>query len=100
MDHFEKSKLENIDLIISCGDLEPTYLFFPCNLYVGPVVYVHGNHDTKYDKIPPEGCTCIDDKIFVYKGIRILGLGALCVTSLGISVYGKGYAKTDRKALV
>nr|MDE7299086.1 metallophosphoesterase [Lachnospiraceae bacterium] len=23
----------------------------------------------------PEGCTCIEDKIFVYKGVRILGLG-------------------------
>lgn len=74
-DHFEKSKLENIDLIISCGDLEPTYLSFLATFTSAPVVYVHGNHDTKYDKIPPEGCTCIDDKIFVYKGIRILGLG-------------------------
>ena len=74
-DHFEKSKLENIDLIISCGDLEPTYLSFLATFTSAPVVYVHGNHDTKYDKIQPEGCTCIDDKIFVYKGIRILGLG-------------------------
>ena len=27
-DFFEKSKLEGIDLIISCGDLEPSYLSF------------------------------------------------------------------------
>ncbi len=25
-DYFEKSKLEGIDLIISCGDLDPRYL--------------------------------------------------------------------------
>ena len=74
-DYFEKSKLEGIDLIISCGDLDPRYLSFLATFTSAPVVYVHGNHDTKYDKIPPEGCTCIDDKIFVYKGIRILGLG-------------------------
>ena len=27
-DYFEKSKLEGIDLIISCGDLDPYYLSF------------------------------------------------------------------------
>ena len=27
-DYFEKSKVEGIDLIISCGDLDPRYLSF------------------------------------------------------------------------
>lgn len=74
-DHFEKSKLEGIDLIISCGDLHPHYLSFLATFTSAPVLYVHGNHDVKYEQIPPDGCICIDDKIFVYKGIRILGLG-------------------------
>lgn len=74
-DYFEKSKLEGIDLIISCGDLDPRYLSFLATFTSAPVLYVHGNHDVKYEKIPPEGCTCIEDKIYVYKGIRILGLG-------------------------
>lgn len=74
-DHFEKSKLEGIDLIISCGDLHPHYLSFLATFTTAPVLYVHGNHDTKYERIPPDGCTCIDDDIFVYEGIRILGLG-------------------------
>ena len=26
-------------------------------------------------KTPPEGCICIEDDVFVYEGIRILGLG-------------------------
>ena len=34
-----------------------------------------GNHDEKYDRIPPEGCICIDDKIYEFEGLRILGLG-------------------------
>ena len=42
-----------------------------CLLYTS----VHGNHDEKYDQTPPEGCICIDDKIYVHEGIRILGLG-------------------------
>ena len=40
-----------------------------------PVLYVHGNHDDKYERIPPEGCICIDDRIYVHEGVRILGLG-------------------------
>lgn len=74
-DYFEKSKLEGIDLIISCGDLEPTYLSFLATFTSAPVIYVHGNHDEKYKKVEPEGCICIEDDIFVYKGVRILGLG-------------------------
>lgn len=74
-DHFEKSKLEGVDLIISCGDLDPRYLSFLVTLSSAPVLYVHGNHDTKYSRIPPEGCICIEDTVYVYNGIRILGLG-------------------------
>ena len=74
-DHFEKSKLQGIDLIISCGDLDPHYLSFLATFTSAPVLYVCGNHDDKYAQIPPEGCICFDDQIYVYKGVRILGLG-------------------------
>lgn len=74
-DYFEKSKLEGVDLIISCGDLDPRYLSFLTTFTSAPVLYVHGNHDGKYEEIPPEGCICIEDKIYVHEGIRILGLG-------------------------
>ena len=42
-DYFEKSKLEGIDLIISCGDLNPKYLSFLATFTNAPVIYVHGN---------------------------------------------------------
>ena len=74
-DFFEKSKVKDIDLIISCGDLKPSYLSFLVTLANVPVLYVHGNHDGRYERTPPEGCTCIEDDIFVYNGVRILGLG-------------------------
>ena len=74
-DYFDKSKIEGIDLISSCGDLNPHYLSFLVTLSSVPVLYVHGNHDGKYENIPPEGCTCIDDEIYVHNGVRILGLG-------------------------
>ena len=63
-DFFEKSKLEGIDLIISCGDLDPRYLSFLATFTSAPVLYVHGNHDDKYERIPPDGCICIDDTIY------------------------------------
>lgn len=74
-DFYEKGMLDGIDLIISCGDLDPRYLSFLVTMANVPVLYVHGNHDKKYERIPPEGCICIEDDIFVYNGIRILGLG-------------------------
>lgn len=74
-DFFEKSKLEGIDLIISCGDLDPRYLSFLVTLSSVPVLYVHGNHDGKYKQISPDGCICIEDQIYTHNGVRILGLG-------------------------
>lgn len=74
-DYFEHSRLKGIDLIISCGDLPPQYLSFLATFFVGPVLYVHGNHDDCYVDTPPEGCTCIDGKVFEFQGIRIAGLG-------------------------
>lgn len=74
-DYFEKDKLEDIDLIISCGDLAPQYLSFLATFTHAPVLYVHGNHDDCYGQTPPEGCICIENQIYNFKGIRILGLG-------------------------
>ncbi len=74
-DFYEPDKVKDIDLIISCGDLSPTYLSFFVTLCNVPLLYVRGNHDERYEVTPPEGCICIEDDIFVYEGVRILGLG-------------------------
>lgn len=74
-DFYEPDKLKDIDLIISCGDLSPNYLSFFVTLCNVPLLYVRGNHDGRYETTPPDGCICIEDDIYVYEGIRILGLG-------------------------
>ena len=74
-DHYIPGRLKEYDLILSSGDLKPDYLSFLVTMGRAPLLYVHGNHDTSYQKNPPEGCDCIDDKIVVYNGVRILGLG-------------------------
>ena len=74
-DYFSKDKVEGVDLIVSCGDLRHEYLEFLVTLVNKPLLYVRGNHDTSYDKYPPEGCDCIDGDILKVRGYTFLGLG-------------------------
>ena len=74
-DFFSMDKLNDIDLILSAGDLKAEFLSFLATYAKVPILYVHGNHDASYETKPPEGCICIEDKIYKYNGIRILGLG-------------------------
>lgn len=74
-DYYQPGRLDEFDLIISCGDLHREYLEFLVTLAHCPVLYVHGNHDDSYAKSPPEGCICIEDNIYVHNGVRIMGLG-------------------------
>ena len=74
-DYFTPDRLDGVDLILSCGDLSPHYLSFLATYSHVPILYVHGNHDDCYEKNPPDGCICIDGRLFVYHGLRVLGLG-------------------------
>ena len=86
-DFYEQGKLDGIDLIISCGDLNPHYLQFIVTFAHCPVLYVRGNHDDKYEQMPPDGCVCIEDDIYVHEGIRILGLGGSMRYKMGANQY-------------
>lgn len=70
-----RDALRGVDLILSAGDLPAKYLSFLTCFTDAPIVYIHGNHDDRYEKEPPEGCLCADGKIVQVKGVRILGLG-------------------------
>ena len=74
-DFFDPERWRDVDLVISCGDLDPAYLSFLVSVIHAPLLYVPGNHDQKYTKNPPEGCDSIDGKVVAVKGIRIGGLG-------------------------
>ncbi len=74
-DYFTVDKLKDIDLILSAGDLKAEFLSFLATYAKVPILYIHGNHDAEYEIKPPEGCICIEDKIYKYNGVRILGLG-------------------------
>ena len=90
-DHYRPGRLTGIDLILSAGDLKPEYLSFLVTMANRPLLYVHGNHDVVYQKRPPEGCDCIDDKLVTVNGLRILGLG-------GARMYNGGpYQYTEKQ---
>ncbi|MGN0991703.1 MAG: metallophosphoesterase [Candidatus Ventricola sp.] len=74
-EHLDKRKLEGVELVLSCGDLPAEYLSFLTCFTSAPILYVHGNHDGRYEKKPPEGCICVEDTIYTHNGLRILGLG-------------------------
>ncbi len=74
-DCYREGCLDEFDLILACGDLKARYLEFIATMAHCPLLYVRGNHDDHFAAKPPEGCICIEDKIYEYKGVRILGLG-------------------------
>lgn len=74
-EYYVPGRLKEYDLILSCGDLKADYLSFLVTMARCPLLYIHGNHDESYDRRPPEGCDCIEDKLIIYNGLRILGLG-------------------------
>ena len=54
-DHYDRGRMEGVDLVVSCGDLPAAYLEHIVTLANVPLVYVRGNHDTAYDERAPEG---------------------------------------------
>ena len=86
-DYYQPGRLDGIDLILSCGDLKSNYLSFLVTMGRAPLLYVHGNHDALYSKYPPEGCDCIEDKLVIVNGLRILGLGGSALYSGGPHQY-------------
>lgn len=74
-DESVRKRLEGIDLILSCGDLPKKYLEYLTNFTTAPILYVHGNHDGSYKESEPGGCICVDNAVYVWKGLRIMGLG-------------------------
>ncbi|MDY5806545.1 MAG: metallophosphoesterase family protein [Lachnospira sp.] len=98
-DYFEKEKLEGIDLILSCGDLKPQYLSFLASFTKAPVLYVRGNHDDCYEIDPPDGCICIEDSIYNFNGLRIMGLGGSIKYNNGKNQYTQNQMKKRVKRM-
>ena len=74
-EYFDRERWRDIDLVISCGDIDARYLSFLVTMIPKPLIYVPGNHDEAYMKNPPEGCDSINDRVVRIDGALIGGLG-------------------------
>ena len=86
-EYYTPGVFSGYDLILACGDLKKHYLEFIVTLAPCPVLYVRGNHDESFGTMPPEGCICIEDTIYVHNGIRIMGLGGCYKYREGTNFY-------------
>ncbi len=71
---FDRRQFEDIDLILSCGDLPPEYLSFLLGKLNVPLYYVRGNHDIRYESKPPQGCMDLNARLTRFQQITLLGL--------------------------
>lgn len=97
-EYYKPGKLDEFDLILSCGDLRPEYLEFLVTMARCPLVYVHGNHDDSYGR-EPQGCICADDSIVQAGGLRILGLGGSYQYREGAYMYTEKQMKSRIRRL-
>lgn len=88
-DYYTRGRLDEFDLILSCGDLKKEYLEFLVTMAHCPLVYVRGNHDDGFAETPPEGCICADGDLVVIDGVRILGLGGAFEYRKGENFYSE-----------
>ena len=98
-DYYQPGRLKEFDLILSCGDLKPEYLSFLVTMGRAPLLYVHGNHDQSYENRPPEGCDCIEDRVFKYGDLRFVGLGGCRKYSGGSHQYTESQMKARLRKL-
>jgi len=83
----ENKTLEPVDLIISCGDLDPEYLSFLRDRLDRPLFYIKGNHDIRYSMSNPMGCENIHARIVKFKTLNILGLEGSMWYNGGVNQY-------------
>lgn len=86
-----KERFDNIDLILSCGDLPFYYLEYIVTLLQAPLLYVQGNHGPEVELSPSGeekreawGCVNIDNRIVDIQGFLVGGLeGSMRYTAQG-----------------
>ncbi|MCG8339542.1 MAG: metallophosphoesterase [Proteobacteria bacterium] len=74
-DYFDRERFEDIDLVVSCGDLPADYMDYLVSMLNIPCYFVPGNHDEGFVDNPPQGWISLDGKLVEHKGITIMGLG-------------------------
>lgn len=64
---------QDIELVVSCGDLPSVYLEFITSVLNVPLFYVRGNHDESYKDMPPGG-EDLHGRLVEFNGLSFYGL--------------------------
>jgi Icc-related predicted phosphoesterase len=77
-----RKRFSDVELVLGCGDLPPSYLDYIVSSLDVPCFYVPGNHDgepeyTDYGKalLKPPGGVNIDGRVIRHDGLVLAGLG-------------------------
>ncbi len=68
-----RRRYDDVELVISCGDLPAAYLDFITSVLNVPMFYVRGNHDERYRDDPPGGEN-LHGRLVTYKGLSFVGI--------------------------
>lgn len=68
-----RRQYNDIELVVSCGDMPAAYLEFITSVLNVPLFYVRGNHDENYRDDPPGG-EDLHRQIVEFKGLTFVGL--------------------------
>jgi len=85
-----RERFQDVDFVISCGDLPYYYLESLSDLLRKPLFFVRGNHDPENEyhaggvRTFPRGCTDLHRRIVRWKGVIMLGVeGSVRYSSRG-----------------
>ena len=82
-----QKQYNDVQLLISCGDLSASYLEFIATTLNVPLFYVRGNHDERYSDMRPGGEN-LHRRLVKYQGLTFIGLE-------GSMNYNKGAVQYD-----
>ncbi len=84
-----RRQYNDIDMVISCGDMSPAYLDFITSIVPVPLFYVRGNHDEKYSDEPPGGID-LHRQVVEFGGLTMAGLEGCIRYNKGEIQYSQG----------
>lgn len=83
-----RRRYNDIDLILSCGDMPAAYLDFISTILGKPMMFVRGNHDEMYDQTPPGGID-LHENFVEFQGLTFIGLEGSIKYNKGVIQYNQ-----------
>ena len=81
-----RRRYNDIQLIVSCGDMPASYLEFITTVLNIPLFYVRGNHDERYEEKPPGGEN-LHRRVIEHQGLTFAGLEGSMKYRNGVAQY-------------